>query len=181
MNISILIILKDFILFCDEHGITEPTKKDIRDYIASMHFDFMNETPAEDFDIEYFEKEVEKTLLNTFKNIVGIPRKEKTEHKKMVHHEMIAILKPKEGENALSLASIKKLLKKYEAKIETAEAWGEKKLAYPIKKDNVMYNTGFYIQIKFKVNEIEVDETIATIDEELKNTSDVIKFIIVRD
>lgn len=30
MNIPLLIILKDFILFCEEHEITEPTKIDIQ-------------------------------------------------------------------------------------------------------------------------------------------------------
>ena len=57
MNISILVILKDFILFCEENNITEPTKKDIRDYVTSMHFDFMDESDA-DFDLGYFESEV---------------------------------------------------------------------------------------------------------------------------
>lgn len=183
MNISILVILKDFILFCDEHGITEPTKKDIRDYVASMHFDFMNESEA-DFDVEYFEKDVEKALENVFKNIVGIPRKEKTERKRMIKHEMIAIIKPENSENALD--TVIDIIKKQSAKITKAETWGEKKLAYPIRKNGAMYEKGFYIQLYFKVEAVNncmssVYEAIANIEEELNKNQNIIKHIIVKE
>ena len=71
MNIPLLIILKDFIIFCDENNITEPTQKDIRNYIASEHFNFLNESPA-DFDTISFENAVAETLGDVFKNKIKI-------------------------------------------------------------------------------------------------------------
>ncbi len=177
MNISILVILKDFILFCEENNITEPTKKDIEKYVAYSHYDIINDENI--YDVEYFEEELEKVLSNIFENTVGIPRKEEEEETPcMIEYELLAISKPEKSEKALD--ELISILKKNNTKITKAETWGDKQLAYPLKKDGVSYQRGFYTDYIFSVEAKNVDETISNIDEILRKTSNVIKFIIVK-
>lgn len=61
----------------------------------------------------------------------------------MANYELMMILNPTVGEEALSVSidGVKKALKEAKAKIEKEDVWGDKKLAYKIKGSE----RGYYV------------------------------------
>lgn len=173
MNIPILIILKDFIMFCEENEITEPTKENIQDYITSEHFNFLNEIDKEKYNIETFEKELKQKLENVFFDIVGVPKRVTTKPKKDQYYELITLLKPEAQENAQE--KIKNLLPIDGVKIANAQDWGIKKLAYPVKN----YTQGYYIYFELYINKEREKEITEAIEKTLRENDDIIKILLV--
>ena len=75
-----------------------------------------------------------------------------------------------------TMGGITKILNRYDCKILVKEAWGDKLLAYPVRKHNTKYNKGFYYFYRFEMTN---DESIHNIQDEITNKSDVLKHIIV--
>ena len=65
MNIPLIIVLKDFILYCDENNIEEPNTKDIEDYVTSCHYDFFD-TIEDFYSVKSFENAVTELLTQIF-------------------------------------------------------------------------------------------------------------------
>lgn len=174
MNIPLLIVLKDFILFCEEHEITEPTKKDIQDYVTSNHFNFLNESEY-NFDIVSFENELEKLLVNIFKNKIGIASVNTQEQPKKKHkyYELITLFKPESSKNALE--QVEKVLKIEGVNVANMQEWGIKNLAYPCRG----YEQGFYLYFELYIDTENEKEIAEEIEKELKENENIIKILIV--
>ena len=174
MNIPLLIILKDFILFCEEHEIEEPTKKDIHNYVTSNHFNFLNESEP-DFDVLSFESAIENLIIDIFKNKLIIANKNKEELKKEKHkfYELIALFKPEASESAQE--STTKLLQNDKIKIANVQDWGIKKLAYPCRG----YEQGFYIYYELLIEKESAAEIEKEIHKTLESNNDILKILLV--
>ena len=53
-----ILMIKDFLLFCEEEKIEKPTKEDIETYVTSCYYDIVNDDTIED------KKEFEEKLVN---------------------------------------------------------------------------------------------------------------------
>jgi small subunit ribosomal protein S6 len=90
----------------------------------------------------------------------------------MRKYELVLVLRPsiKEADRKKLLETVKGLLK--DVKFTKEEDWGQKPLAYPIKKENA----GFYVQWKFE-SEAGVPEGFET---RLIRNDDVIRHLLLR-
>ena len=92
----------------------------------------------------------------------------------MANYELMAIINPnlsEEDRNA-SIDNFKKILEKYEAKIEKEDIWGEKKLAYKINNSS----TGFYV-----LYDLELDWTkIKDISKEINLDKNIFRYMFVK-
>ncbi|GIW66206.1 MAG: hypothetical protein KatS3mg095_0104 [Candidatus Parcubacteria bacterium] len=78
-----------------------------------------------------------------------------------------------ESETKSDLERIKNILKKYEAEILFEEIPQKRNLAYPIKKQKLGY-------FGYLIFELEKKENLEKINEELKNISSILRFIIIK-
>ena len=91
----------------------------------------------------------------------------------MNKYETIFIINTKAEE-----AKIKELIEKFsslinsDGKVESVDEWGNKKLQYPINKQN----EGYYVLINFDANPTLITE----LERVYRITDDIIKFITVR-
>ena len=93
---------------------------------------------------------------------------------KMNNYETVFILTPvlSEKQTKEAVDKFKKSLKNSGAKINHEEAWGLKKLAYPIQKKS----TGFYFLIEFQAE----GDAIKNFEVELKRDEKVMRFLTMK-
>ena len=89
-------------------------------------------------------------------------------------YETVLIINEKNENSREKIDKIGKILTKHGGAITNIEKWGIKKLAYPVEKNNIKYNEGYYITYFFANN----PENISELQKELTNQNDVIKFLI---
>ena len=91
----------------------------------------------------------------------------------MNNYETIIIINPNLDEEECSkvVERFTDMISK-EGKVEGTEAWGKKRLAYPIQKNN----EGYYVQINFSSNPEFIDE----LNRVYNITDEIIKHIVVK-
>lgn len=62
-----ILMIKDFLLFCEEEEIERPTKEDIETYVTACYYDIVNDDSIENK--EEFEEKLVNLLLKTCKFI----------------------------------------------------------------------------------------------------------------
>ena len=92
----------------------------------------------------------------------------------MNHYETVFILTPvlSDEQAKEAVAKFKKVLTDKGAEILNEEAWGLKKMAYPIQKKS----TGFYNLVEFKAE----PSVVATLETAFRRDEKVIRFITVK-
>lgn len=89
------------------------------------------------------------------------------------NYETIAIINPSIDEAALkgTVEKIKDLISA-NGKVESVEEWGNKKLAYPVKK----HSEGYYVLVNFSSNPEFIDE----LERVYNITDEVLKHIVIK-
>lgn len=98
----------------------------------------------------------------------------------MKKYEIMFIVRPtiKEDEIKSVASNFQKVLEKNGAKITNVDAWGQKTLAYEIKKRNETYKSGYYYVINLESdNSKAVDE----FDRLALISNDVIRHLVIRN
>ncbi len=97
----------------------------------------------------------------------------------MRKYEIMFIVKPTLQEDAIKSVGSKfqKTLENNGAKITNVDAWGQKTLAYEIKKGNETYKSGYYYVIDLESKD---DKAIKEFDRLALISSDVIRHIVIR-
>ena len=114
-------------------------------------------------------------LANVFKNIVGIPKKEK---ENIIEYELVAIFK--ENADTKAVKTMSKILQENNAVITAIEILGNKLLAYPIKINGIIHQRGYYVRYEFNIEFDKAKKAIAEIEKTVRNNDDILKFIIVK-
>ena len=87
-------------------------------------------------------------------------------------YEFISIFNTKEDNYAVGLKAVKELLQKNDVEISSDEDMGDRLLAYPVKKED----RGHYHLFVMKA----APESLIKIDEDLKLTPSVLKYLFVK-
>lgn len=97
----------------------------------------------------------------------------------MRKYEIMFIVKPTLQEDAIKnvAASFQKTLESNGAKVTNVDAWGQRTLAYEIKKGNDTYKSGYYYVINLESND---DKAIKEFDRLALISSDVIRHLVIR-
>lgn len=97
----------------------------------------------------------------------------------MRKYEIMFIVKPTLQEDAIKnvAANFQKTLEVNGAKITNVDAWGQRTLAYEIKKGNDTYKSGYYYVINLESND---DKAVKEFDRLALISSDVIRHLVIR-
>ncbi len=97
----------------------------------------------------------------------------------MRNYEIMFIVKPTLSEEEIkkTAASFQKILENNNAKVINVDAWGQKTLAYEIKKGNETYKSGYYYVIELESKD---DKAIKEFDRLALISSDLIRHLIIR-
>lgn len=97
----------------------------------------------------------------------------------MRNYEIMFIIKPTltEDEIKASAASFQKVLEDNGAKVTNVDAWGQRTLAYEIKKGSNTYKSGYYYVVELEAND---DKAIKEFDRLALISSDMIRHLIIR-
>ena len=87
-------------------------------------------------------------------------------------YEFVSIFNTKEDNYAVGLKAVKELLQKNDVEISSEEDMGDRMLAYPVKKED----RGHYHLFVMK----SAPEKILQLDEQLKLTDGVLKYLFVK-
>ena len=97
----------------------------------------------------------------------------------MRNYEIMFIVKPTLAEDAIKTvaANFQKTLENNGAKVTNVDAWGQRTLAYEIKKGNETYKSGYYYVIDLEAND---DKAIKEFDRLALISSDIIRHLVIR-
>ena len=97
----------------------------------------------------------------------------------MKQYEIMFIVKPTITEDEIKTvaANFQKTLETNGAKITGVDAWGQKTLAYEIKKGNETYKSGYYYVINLEAAD---DQAINEFNRLALISSDIIRHLIIR-
>lgn len=97
----------------------------------------------------------------------------------MRNYEIMFIVRPTLSEDEISKVAdeLKKTLESYGSKVTSVDAWGQKPLAYEIKKRSDVYKSGYYY-----VYQVEANDDLGTkeFDRLAGISSDIIRHLIIR-
>ena len=97
----------------------------------------------------------------------------------MRNYEIMFIVKPtlEEDEIKKVATSFQKTLEDNGAKLTNVDAWGQRTLAYEIKKGSETYKSGYYYVLNLEAND---DKAIKEFDRLALISSDVIRHLIIK-
>ena len=97
----------------------------------------------------------------------------------MRKYEIMFIVKPTLQEDAIKnvAANFQKTLEANGEKITNVDAWGQRTLAYEIKKGSDTYKSGYYYVINLESND---DKAVKEFDRLALISSDVIRHLVIR-
>ena len=97
----------------------------------------------------------------------------------MRNYEIMFIVRPTLSEDEIKkvAANCQKQLEKDGAKVTNVDAWGQKTLAYEIKKSNTVYKSGYYFVVTLESND---DKAVKEFDRLALINSDIIRHLIIR-
>lgn len=97
----------------------------------------------------------------------------------MRNYEIMFIIKPTLTEDEIKTvaSNFQKNLEKNGAKVTNVDAWGQRTLAYEIKKGNDTYKSGYYYVIDLESND---DKATKEFDRLARISSDVIRHLVIR-
>jgi len=92
----------------------------------------------------------------------------------MNEYELVLVLDPDltEGDRKKEIAKVNKIIEELKGKVEKTDEWGQKELAYPIKKKNLGYY--FLLDLKLSLS------APAQIDGKLKLEEGIIRYLLVK-
>lgn len=97
----------------------------------------------------------------------------------MRNYEIMFIVRPTLSEDEISKVAedLKKTLESYGSKVTSADSWGQKSLAYEIKKRSDVYKSGYYY-----VYQVESNDDLGTkeFDRIAGISADIIRHLIIR-
>ena len=96
----------------------------------------------------------------------------------MRNYEIMFIVKPTLQEEEIKnvAASFQKTLEANGAKVTNVDAWGQKTLAYEIKKGNDVYKSGYYYVVEIESND---DNAVKEFDRLALIDSNIIRHLII--
>ena len=97
----------------------------------------------------------------------------------MRNYEIMFIVKPTLAEDEIKkvATSFQKTLEDNGAKLTNVDAWGQRTLAYEIKKGSETYKSGYYYVLNLEAND---DKAIKEFDRLALISSDVIRHLIIK-
>lgn len=97
----------------------------------------------------------------------------------MKKYEIMFIVKPTISEDEIKkvASNFQKILEKKVAKVTNVDAWGQRTLAYEIKKGNDTYKSGYYYVINLEAKD---DKAVKEFDRLALISSDVIRHLVIR-
>lgn len=97
----------------------------------------------------------------------------------MRNYEIMFIVKPtlKEDEIKQVALNFQKVLENNGAKVNNVDAWGQRTLAYEIKKGNDTYKSGYYYVVELEAKD---DKAIKEFDRLALISSDLIRHLVIR-
>lgn len=97
----------------------------------------------------------------------------------MRNYEIMFIVKPTLGEDEIKgvANTFKKTLEANGAKVTDVEEWGQKSLAYDIKKGSETFKSGYYYVYQVEAND---DKAIKEFDRLALISSDMIRHLIIK-
>lgn len=97
----------------------------------------------------------------------------------MRNYEIMFIVKPTLQEEEIKnvAAGFQKTLETNGAKVTNVDAWGQRTLAYEIKKGNDTYKSGYYYVINIEAND---DKAVKEFDRLALINSDIIRHLVIR-
>ena len=97
----------------------------------------------------------------------------------MKNYEIMFIVKPTLAEEEIKTVASKfqKTLETNGAKVTNVDAWGQKTLAYEIKKGNDTFKSGYYYVIDLEAND---DKAINEFNRLALISSDIIRHLIIK-
>lgn len=97
----------------------------------------------------------------------------------MRNYEIMFIVRPTLSEDEIGKVAeeLKKTLESYGSKVTNVDAWGQKSLAYEIKKRSDVYKSGYYY-----VYQVEANDDLGTkeFDRLAGISADIIRHLIIR-
>jgi len=95
------------------------------------------------------------------------------------NYEIMFIVKPTLAEDEIKkvATSFQKTLEDNGAKLTNVDAWGQRTLAYEIKKGSETYKSGYYYVLNLEAND---DKAIKEFDRLALISSDVIRHLIIK-
>ena len=96
----------------------------------------------------------------------------------MKNYEIMFIVKPTLSEEDIKnvASNFQKILESNGAKVTGVDAWGQKTLAYEIKKGNNVYKSGYYFVVNVEAND---DKATKEFDRLALISNDVIRHLII--
>lgn len=97
----------------------------------------------------------------------------------MRNYEIMFIVKPTLAEAEISKVAedLKKTLESYGSKVTSVDAWGQRTLAYEIKKRSDVFKSGYYYVYQVESND---DLGVKEFDRVAGISADVIRHLIIR-
>ena len=97
----------------------------------------------------------------------------------MRNYEIMFIIKPTISEDDIKkvASNFQKTIEKNDAKVTNVDAWGQRTLAYVIKKGNDTYKSGYYYVINL---EAKNDKAVKEFDRLALISPDVIRHLVIR-
>lgn len=97
----------------------------------------------------------------------------------MRNYEIMFIVKPTLAEVEISKVAedLKKTLESYGSKVTSVDAWGQRTLAYEIKKRSEVFKSGYYYVYQVEAND---DLGVKEFDRLAGISADVIRHLIIR-
>lgn len=97
----------------------------------------------------------------------------------MRNYEIMFIVRPTISEDNIKkvASNFQKNLEKNGAKVTNVDAWGQRTLAYEIKKGNETYKSGYYYVVSLEAGD---DKAIKEFDRLALINADVIRHLVIR-
>ena len=97
----------------------------------------------------------------------------------MRNYEIMFIVRPTISEDDIKkvASNFQKTLEKNGAKVTNVDAWGQRTLAYEIKKGNETYKSGYYYVVSLEAGD---DKAIKEFDRLALINADVIRHLVIR-
>lgn len=97
----------------------------------------------------------------------------------MRNYEIMFIVKPTLSEDDIKkvASSFQKNLENNGSKVTNVDAWGQRTLAYEIKKGNDTYKSGYYYVINLEAKD---DKAVKEFDRLALISSDIIRHLVIR-
>lgn len=97
----------------------------------------------------------------------------------MRNYEIMFIIRPTLGEDDIKkvASNFQKTLETNGAKVVSVDAWGQKTLAYEIKKGSETHKSGYYFVLNIEAND---DKAVKEFDRLARISADIIRHLIIR-